>query len=321
MKTPHFSPVAVLALGLVVIPLTTDLNAEDKSQPAAAPTPTAEAAAPHYDLEIVNGRLLLNPAVSKQFRNAAAVPATLASVVDVLRLMHEGANIVLSPNLAEITISDLKVRGLNLDDELEALRVACGDRFLWTHGAPSPRPAAIDPSTGIPVASPPPGDFYSLVPNRDAAPAPGGSNLEVFNLGPLHKQEKDADVAIAQLTDIIRDAIKLGNPDQSGSGETMHFRFYPGAQLLIVTGGPDVLEIARKVVHAATGEMVPEPAPRRDSGYGMGGFGGRGGGFGGGMSGGMGGGGMMGGGGGSVGPAGAPPSANPPKPPESVPRP
>ena len=44
MKTPHFSPVAVLALGLVVIPLTTDLNAEDKSQPAAAPTPTAEAA-------------------------------------------------------------------------------------------------------------------------------------------------------------------------------------------------------------------------------------------------------------------------------------
>ncbi len=343
MKTPHFSP--AIALTLAVTSFATGLDAAD--QPPAAPLPpgyTAQgvplppgyAAAPHYDLEIVNGVLHLNPALSKQYRNAAAVPATLTTVVDVLRLMHDGANIVLAPSLAEITISDLKVKGLNLEDELEALRVASGDRFLWMRGAPSVRPAAIDPATGLPVASPPPGDgqFYSLVPNRDAALAPGRSNLEVFNVEPFVRREKDAKEAIAQLTDIIHSAIGLANLDQSGSEETiLRCQFYPGAQLLIVTGGPDVLEVARKVVRAATGEPVPEPAPRLP-GFGFGGMGGGGmmgggGGFGGGAgggSGGYGGGGSMSGGmggfggGGSVGSAGAAPSGNLPKPAEPAPK-
>jgi hypothetical protein len=329
MKTPLFSPVVCLTLAATSFAF--GLNAGDQP-PAAplppgytaqgAPTPTAEAAAPHYDLEIVNGVLHVGPALSKHYRNGVVGPATLTTIVDVLRLMHEG-NIVLSPNLKEITISDLKVRGLNLEDELEALRVASGDRFLWMRGAPQGRPAAIDPATGLPVTSPPPGDFYSLVPNRDAPAWSGRSNLEVFNLGSLYKQEKDAGVAIAQLTDIIRDAIKLANPDPSGPGEAVHFQFYPDAQLLIVTGGPDVLEVARKVVHAATGEMVPEPASRRGTGFGMGGgmgampgMGGMGGGM---MGGGVGGGGFGSGGNGSVGPAGALPS--PPKSAEPAPRP
>jgi uncharacterized membrane protein YgcG len=328
MKTPHFSPVAVLALGLALTSLPVGLNAEDQSQPAAPLKPAAEpvpplppgyAAAPHFDLEIVNGVLHLNPALSKQYRSAKAVPATLTTVVDVLRFMHEGANIVLSPNLAEITISDLKVRGLNLEDVLEALRVASGDRFLWMRGAPQGRPAAIDPATGLPVASPPPGEgqFYSLVPNPNAAPAAGRSNLEVFNIGPFLKQEKDANRgpsdAIAQLNEIIHSAIGLANPDQSGAGEAVHCQFYPGAQLLIVTGGPDVLEVARKVVRAATGETIPEPAPRRGNSFG--GMGGMGGGMGG-MGGGMMGGGFGGGGGGMVAPA----NPNLPKPAEPAPK-
>ena len=345
MKTPHFSPVAVLALGLALTSLPVGLNAEDQSQPAAPPKPAAEAAplppgyaaAPHYDLEIVKGVLHLNPALSKKYRIGEAVPATLTTVVDVLRFMHDGANlesganIVLAPSLAEITISDLKVKGLNLEEELEALRVASGDRFLWTRGAPETQ-----------------GRFYSLVPNPNAALASGRSNLEVFNLGSLHKQEKDAKEAIAQLTAIIEDAIKFANPDPSGSGEAVHFQFYPDAQLLIVTGGPDVLEVARKVVRAATGEPVPEPTPSRGNGFGgmgmgggMGGMGGMGGGMmGGGVggagfgngavggSGGYGGGGSMsggmggfgGGGGGSVGSAGAAPSGSPPKPAEPAPK-
>ena len=290
----------------------------------------------------------LNPALSKQYRSAQAVPATLSTIVDVLRLMHEGDNMVLSPNLKEITISDLKVKGLNLEDELEVLRVASGDRFLWMRGAPQGRPAAIDPATGLPVVSPPPGDgqFYSLVPNPNAPSASGRSNLEVFNVEPFVRREKDTTVAIAQLSDIIHSAIGLANLDQSGSGENMlRCQFYPGAQLLIVTGGPDVLEVARKVVRAATGEPVPEPGMMRGNGFG-GGSGMMGGGMGGGMGpmpgmGGMGGG-MMGGGvggtgfghgasggaggfgggsGGSVGSAGASSSGNPPKPAEPAPRP
>jgi hypothetical protein len=352
MKTPLFP--AVVCLTLVATSFAIGLNAGDQPQAAplppgytaqGVPTPPGYAATPHYDLEIVNGVLHLDPALSKHYHNAASVPATLTTVVDVLRVMHEGANLVLSPNLADITISDLKVKGLPLEDELEALRVACGDRFLWMHGAPSLRPAALDPATGLPVTSPPPGgDFYSLVPNRDATSV--RSNLEVFNLGPFLKQEKDAkqrDEAVAQLNNIIQSAIGFANLDQSGGETTLRCQFYPGAQLLIVTGGPDVLEVARKVVRAATGEPVPEPGMMRSSGFGggggmmggmgpmpgMGGMGGMGGGMSGmggmgrGMMGGGGGGmgGFGGGGGGAVGPGGAASSGNSPKPAEPAPRP
>jgi hypothetical protein len=56
----------------------------------------------------------------------------LGNVVDVLRDRYTNANIVMSPGLAKLRISDLKLRAGHLADELEAIRVASGGKFEWT---------------------------------------------------------------------------------------------------------------------------------------------------------------------------------------------
>jgi len=300
MKSPRISALAVLGLGLALASLALAQNAPTPAPPAAPLPPGYEAAGPKYDIEIVNGLLKPNPALSKHSVNPSGVPATLTTVVEVLRKLNEGANIVLAPNLTEINIGDLKIRGLDLESQLEALRVASGDRFLWMRGAPSAR-TAIDPSTGLPVSPSPSNDsqFYSLVPNRDAAPTAASSNFEVFNLGPYLRQrgeEKGKDQALRELLSVIQESKELVNQGLPSETKPVHCQFFPGAQLLIVTGDPQGLDVARKIIRAATGE--PEAGPGRGTGFG--------GGFGGGMSGGGGGmspfgAGSSGGGGGGVG--------------------
>ncbi len=306
---PHLT---ALSLGLALSWLAVGQNAGDQPKPTTPPAPTATTPAPrsetpHYDLDIENGVLKISPAFASHFQNATGITATLANVVEMLRLMHDSANIVLSPSVGDITISDLKLKGVNLEDELDALRVASGDQFIWTHGAPATKSAAIiDPNTGLPV--PPPEQssaFYSLVPNPAARPATNQHGVEVFNLGPYIKQQKDANQARDEVVQMIAQAVDFANQGQSPAMRP-NFQYFPGGQLLIVAGPPEVLDVARKVVRALTGEAIPEPAPMRGTGYGFGGMGGgMMGGYGGAMGmGGMGmmGGGMMGGGyGGGVG--------------------
>src|SRR5439155_11946172 len=100
-----------------------------------------------------------------------SVAATLANIIDVLRDLHADANIAMSPELANVQIADLKLRATSLDEELEAIRVASGNQFIWTKpGAP---PVAVDPTTGLPVATVPASEFtlYSLVPDESGGMA------------------------------------------------------------------------------------------------------------------------------------------------------
>jgi hypothetical protein len=111
--------------------------------PAVQPTPQ-ERPASRYALEIVDGTLL---------HKGHKTEATLANAVDALRDLWPEANIVLAPELAKLKVADLKLRSVGqLQEALEALRVASGYRFEWRQGLPGGA-AAIDPATGLPVTA------------------------------------------------------------------------------------------------------------------------------------------------------------------------
>src|SRR6476659_2676897 len=75
-----------------------------------------------FDINIASGML---------DRNGNMEPASLDKVIDVVRERHPAANIVLSPRLPAIVIENLKLRTTDVEQELEALRVASGYRFAW----------------------------------------------------------------------------------------------------------------------------------------------------------------------------------------------
>ena len=107
----------------------------------AAPAAVTAAKAGNYDLEIKDGQLL---------RPTGKVEATLANVIDALRDRYTEANIVLSPGLANLKIADLKLRASGLGEELQAVRVASGEKFEVI--GPSFQPEQMDPKTGLPIA-------------------------------------------------------------------------------------------------------------------------------------------------------------------------
>jgi hypothetical protein len=277
MRT-HFSFRQSVAIACLVVGMSAGslpLDAQEKSpptRPGAAPGPTS-APEPAYTLEIMNGKLSLAPKVRATLSKRSTTGeitsvATLISVVDFLRDMHPEANIAMSPELANVKIADLKLRAASLDDELEALRVASGERFIWTRPAAM---AAVDPGPGLPRA---PASaqtaLYSLVPNEAGKYAASRRTVEVFNLGPyLQRKGAARDNSIKEIEQIILATLRQMKGDDSAD-DAPSYQFHSGANLLIVIGQPEALEVARKVLSALEGEASGPGGP--------GGFGGGGGG-------------------------------------------
>ena len=275
-------PIALVCLAVALGSIPPGLDAQEKSrsskpQPAGAspapgsPAGTAEpeafrkrsglpreGAPSPYALEIMDGELSLanlkgSVNVNKHWGPGAinSVPATLANIIDVLRDLHADANIAMSPELANIQIPDLKLRATSLDEELEALRVASGNQFIWTKPGAAPV-GAIDPTTGLPVAAVPASEFtlYSLVPAEFGGPGPTKRNMEVFNLGSYLIHEDDAKSSVEQIEKIILNTLSQLKQKGLTPDENPDFQFHAGANLLIVIGRQDALEVARKVVSA-----------------------------------------------------------------------
>ena len=124
---------------------------------AAQPQPAAPV---QYDLEIENSTLRLG--------DRAKELAKLGSIVRLLRDKHPEANIAMAPELGEIVIPDLKLRAASVDDELEALRVASGDKFVWR---------TFNNQAQL--------KLFTLQPSEQflrASPAPRPTQVEVFNM-------------------------------------------------------------------------------------------------------------------------------------------
>ena len=231
------------------------------TRPGTAPGP-ASATASEYTLEIVNGKLSLAQPKAQGTLNKrpatgeGASVATLINIVDLLRDLHAEANIAMSPELANVKIADLKLRATSLDDELEALRVASGDKFIWMKPGIM---ATVDPATGLPsTPTPAPSQttLYSLMPNESKA-AVAKHTVEVFNLGPyLQRKGTARDSSIKEIEQIILATLRQVKGDDFGD-DAPTYQFHSGANLLIVIGRPEVLELARKVVSALDEQASP----------------------------------------------------------------
>ena len=229
--------------------------------PAAVTGPKIEG----YDLEIKDGQLV---------RATGKVEATLANVVDALRDRYTDANIVVSPGLGNLKIADLKLRAGRLGEQLQAVRVASGEKFE-VQGPSGPIPQQIDPNTGLPVGGPMTPDRGLFV-LREAAPRPEKQRMvEAFNIGPylewlrFRAGNNPADVtdkALAEIETILRDTmsdLKGDSPDL----DHPTWQYHRGATLLVLIGTHDSIEVARKIINVLPGmnSMAGEARP----GYGL----------------------------------------------------
>jgi hypothetical protein len=237
-----------------------------------------EAADSLYQLEIQNNMLL--------GKDGKETDATLANVVERLRELEVARsgnppNIVLSPDLPEIQIANLKLASTTLIQELEAIRVASGERFTWSVGnAPQAGGFPVmDPASGLPSAvSGAPAEaesvpLYVLRPSEQSARP--RLRVEAFSLAnyfaPRLKPDDAAgnaakiDREIAQLESIMRETLEIYRAmcQDGNAGPSPTLRFHRGANLLILMGQPEAVEVVAKVVAAL-------PGVQRSGGDGMG---------------------------------------------------
>ncbi len=205
-------------------------------------------------------------------------PASLANVVDELRKLWPEANIVLAPEVSGLKIEDLKLRSIHeLWEALEAVRVASGYRFEWRKGSPSV-PVA-DPATGLLLkAAPVETSLFILDRGTESqrnSLERARHMVEVFNLkdylrtlathpaGPPGQAAADPSRALHDIEQIVMDTVyAMGDRDVPESDQPK-FMFHESAGVLVVTGPPDMIEVAHKVISALTGSSGPEfPAAR-----------------------------------------------------------
>ncbi len=245
---PLASVLCAASLGLLSSPL---LGQQTPSASAAPQTSTAATTSAGYTLDISNGQF---------HTEGKTVPATMGTLADVLRNLYPKANIVLAPGVQDIQIGDLKLRASTLGVALEGLRVASGDAFTWREQGFAPaidqttgQPMAIDQTTGLPIKTT---ALYTLTP---AAPRQE-RGLAVFNMrgyfsqaGALGDKQEDKRYKLLQgANTIVSEAFRQlygSRPQLDQPG----FSYYDDASLSIVTGPPEALDVARKVLLALPG--------------------------------------------------------------------
>lgn len=209
-------------------------QAEDRPKPAT-PTATTKPEPTRYDLEVIDGRLQLEKIKDRINHNPAwgsssSVEARLKNIADVLRDLNPNINITVSPEAEGIRIDNLKLRGLSIEGQLDALIVASGKRIRWSNT----------------------GDSYLIFMRPLEI---GERKIEVFNITAYLEQAGDSDddemlKNVEKLQEFIVRALKQLSPDDPGPPPS--FQFHQGANLLIVTGRPEAIDVARKVVNAVS---------------------------------------------------------------------
>lgn len=271
MKTHYWLRRSAALLCLAAI-LPLNRGRAEEPPKAPEPTPAAQPAAKGssvlpYMLDIAEGKLLRS--------NGGRFDATLASVVDALRDIWPSVNIVLAPEVANLKLADLKLRSVGeLSEALDALRVASGYSFEWRRGMPSAR-GMIDPATGLPSQPAGESSLYVLDLGIDPRGIPEKRSrrmVEVFNLSgyldhlPSDDHQGLVDRALQEIQQTVFETLDSVEGGNVSANDRAQFKFHPGTRLLVVTGPPDAIEVALKVVRAMTGsraspEGVSGPEP------------------------------------------------------------
>lgn len=207
-----------------------------------------------YNIEIENGQLLAAPLKARVNINALwgpgsihSVPATIDNLAKYLRAADTNLNLVLSPEAANVTIQNLKLRSADMAELVQAVMYATGGTVRGS-------------------------SFSNSRHNWMLTARPEHKNermVEVFNLngfiGHLGKSGDSAKAVDEQLNDIQQIILetlvrlKQGNLTKE---ENPDFRFHRGTGLFIVIGTPTAIDVTRKVVNALPGQ--PPPGPRQE---------------------------------------------------------
>lgn len=193
---------------------------------------------PGFDITITDGRFN---------RNGEMAEATLENVVDLLRARHPEANIIVAPEVPPISIENLKIRATDLQMELEAVQVASGGRFNVRGRGSKDNP------------------LYVL----EAAPGTSRERLQIeaYSLAGYfaslpktdNHDENEAliDQKIEELDRMVHETVEIYRSiddkmyGHSGSRKTgLNMRFHRGANLVILIGDPESVQIASKVITA-----------------------------------------------------------------------
>jgi hypothetical protein len=254
MNTTNFSARNLMTLcACLVLGLSSTSLAQQATTSVGRPAETEG-----FDIAIIDGTFMYR---------GKETEATLENVLDVLRQRHPDANIVVAPEVPPILIKNLKIRATDLPMELEALRVASGDRFTWE----SSGGRQDDLPFGIPDAMLEQSRSMSeqLLYVLRQAPGRGQDRLrvEAFSLGgyfaSLPKtQDADQNEAlieekIEELKQMVDETVVIFHEisDRTYGGDrssmtSLNMRFHRGANLVILIGDPQSIEIAGKVIGA-----------------------------------------------------------------------
>ncbi len=206
-----------------------------------------------FDLEIQNGKLL-TPGPGNPHGNT---DANLGIILELLREKHPEANIVMDQKVAGNRVGFLKIHAARLTDELEAIRVASGSCFNWR---------IFDPQSAKQLFILVPSDKFLQEQAKEEF-ARRSPEVEVFNFSSYFAQHRESGMddakflafkeqTIDKTKDIIRQTLASFDPQ-----DTMNFQFHPGANLLVVTGTQDEINVARKIINAmiekTSGDLSP----------------------------------------------------------------
>ena len=216
----------------------------DKSGGASAPVKPGDDS-DRYDIVIEDGVLFRTPGHSPSGN------ATLTEVVKRLREIHPEANIVLSPDLRDAPVGDIKLHANNLGQELDALEVASANTFTWSF----PQGAQAGPET-----------LYRIMPT-EPKPAATSARVEVFNLTGyltrlcrLHMDQLGDDESFEKFkmeqAKTAQSVVNQTIADMGGGAGPLTYEFHAGANLLIVMGSMDSLGVAQTVLN---GLIQPPP--------------------------------------------------------------
>jgi hypothetical protein len=171
--------------------------------------------------------------------NILVQDAPLSEVVDLLRRDFPKWDFVLSPSAESIPIAHLHVRALNLDDALYAIEFASNNAITWR--TEDNRLIFIDSA-------------------RDETP-----QVDAFSLNGYVDPHDDKNIVNDRLTDlqlmIARTVDEFENADPGGPQNRISssFNYYPSANIVVIVGSGEELEVARKIMRAVTNPSNASP--------------------------------------------------------------
>jgi hypothetical protein len=262
LMNARLTKLALAICCLSLLPFAELIQAQDTNASETTPPPGAFASRrayeasiqslPEFNIQIENGSLSLaafkdTPEKNPWGKTASSVSATVDNLSKYLRAIDPNLNIVLSPDVGDLIIRNLKLNTRSPLSISQAISVASGNTIIGPGGG-------LGGGFGGGLRT---DRNLTFIANR---PRDSKASLEVFNLNNYiltlgNYDDKKVRQKIDELQKLIVNTLQDLRITTS-SADLPKFKYHPGTKLLIVIGKPEALEVARKIIYAASGQQM-----------------------------------------------------------------